>query len=169
MNTKRNSKEKTVDITIRPNDGELWSQAKTEKVTAMAKAQNNQRSPERIRKNAMSAVRYRMEEYVMSENSTSEKLHTIEDFVKDFLKVLGLKKGEFARYIDIDDSNLNKYYRSDRRFNTTLALKFAHFFHTSADLWLKVQIKNELFELQKEKEAEEKYKKYDYEKVLLLA
>jgi plasmid maintenance system antidote protein VapI len=169
MDTKRNSNEKTVDITIRPTGGDRWSQVKMEKVTAMAKAKNNQRNLERIRKNAMSVVRYRMEEYVRSEDSALEKVYTIEDFVKDFLKVLGLKKGEFARYIDIDDSNLNKYYKSDRRFNTILALKFAHFFHTSADLWLKVQVKNELFELQREKEVEEKYKKYDYEKVLLLA
>src|SRR5690606_32481498 len=98
-----------------------------------------------------------MEEYVQDENITLDEVCTIEDFVKDFLKVLGLKKGEFAKHIDIDDSNLNKYYRRDRRFNTVLALKFAHFFHTPADLWLKVQIKNELLELQREKEAEEKY------------
>ncbi len=169
MSAKRNSKKKVVDITIRPNDGSVWSQEKTEKITALANVQHNQRNLERIRKNAMSAVRYQMEEYVRDEDITLEKLRTIEDFVRDFLKVLGLKKGEFARYIDIDDSNLNKYYRSDRRFNTTLALKFSHFFHTPADLWLKVQIKNELLELQKEKKAEERYKKYDYEKVLQLA
>src|SRR5690606_5270537 len=101
---------------------------------------------------AMSAVRYRMEDYVKDEDATPETMRTIEDFVKDFLKVLGLKKGEFAKHIDIDDSNLNKYYRSDRRFNTVLALKFSHFFHTPADLWLKVQIKNELLELHREQE-----------------
>jgi plasmid maintenance system antidote protein VapI len=61
--------------------------------------------------------------------------------------VLGISKGAFAAYIEMGASNLNKYYRSDRRFNTELALKFAYFFHTPANLWLKIQIKNELLQL----------------------
>jgi plasmid maintenance system antidote protein VapI len=96
-------------------------------------------------------------------------MSAIEDFVKDFLKVLGINKTAFAQYIEMDGANLNKYYRSDRRFNTELALKFAHFFHTPADLWLKIQIKNELLLLQKEKQSEDKYNKYDYEKLLQMA
>ncbi len=169
MDTKKRNREKAVDMTIRPNDGNKWSSEKKEAITAMAKLRHSERSKERILRNAMSAVRYRMEDYVNEEVATPETMRTIEDFVKDFLKVLGLKKGEFAKHIDIDDSNLNKYYRSDRRFNTVLALKFAHFFHTPADLWLKVQIKNELLELHREQEAAEKYRKYDYEKVLQMA
>ena len=169
MSVIRKSREKIVDISIGPNDGNKWSEEKAAGVIALAKLHHSQRSTERIRKNAMAAVRYRIEEYVQDENITIDEVCTIEDFVRDFLKVLGLKKGEFAKYIDINESNLNKYYRSDRRFNTVLALKFAHFFHTPADLWLKVQIKNELLELQREKEAEEKYNKYDYEKALQMA
>jgi plasmid maintenance system antidote protein VapI len=169
MSVIRKSREKLVDITIGPNDGNKWSEEKAAGVLALAKHHHGLRSPERIRKNAMAAVRYRIEEYLLDENITLDDVCTIEDFVTDFLKVLGLKKGEFAKYIDIDDSNLNKYYRRDRRFNTVLALKFAQFFHTPADLWLKVQIKNELLELQREKEAEEKYNKYDYEKALQIA
>lgn len=153
-------------MTIRPNDDKKWSVGKTEAITAMAKLRHSERSKERLLRNAMSAVRYRMEDYVKDENVTPETMLTIQDFVKDFLKVLELKKGEFAKHIDIDDSNLNKYYRSDRRFNTVLALKFAYFFHTPADLWLRVQIKNELLELHREQEATEKYSKYDYQKVL---
>jgi plasmid maintenance system antidote protein VapI len=107
--------------------------------------------------------------YLQDDLVPFENLHTIEHFVTDFLKVLRINKTAFARFIEIDGANLNKYYRSDRRFNTELALKFAHFFHTPADLWLKVQIKNELLSLQKEKEAEDKYSKYDYEKLLQIA
>ena len=169
MDTNKKNREKTVDVTIRPNDGSKWSAEKTEAITAMAKLRHGERSKERLLQNAMAAVRYKMEDYVNDEDVMPETILTIEDFVKDFLKVLGLKKGEFAKHIDIDDSNLNKYYRNDRRFNTVLALKFAHFFHTPADLWLKVQIKNELLELHREQEATEKYSKYDYKKVLQMA
>lgn len=166
MDTKKRNKEKTVEMTIGPNDGNKWSTEKTAAISTMAKLRHSKRSRERLLRNAMSAVRYRMEEYVKDENVTLETMRAIEDFVKDFLTVLELKKGEFAKHIDVDSSNLNKYYRSDRRFNTVLALKFAHFFHTPADLWLKVRIKNELLELHREQEATDKYSKYDYEKVL---
>lgn len=167
MSVKKGNKEKS-DITIGSNDGDKWSEKKVLEITALAKLHHSKRSLEYIRRKAMQAVHYRMEEYIQNDDMKLNEIHTIEDFVKDFLKVLGIRKGEFAKYIEMDDSNLNKYYRSERRFNTILALKFAHFFHTPADLWLKIQIKNELLELQKEKEIEEKYNKYDYEKVLQL-
>jgi len=162
-------KTNAADLTIRPNDGHNRSMEKTAEIAALAKLHNSRRSPERLRRNAMLAIQYKMEHYVNDEQVTYDNICSIEDFVKDFLKVLGINKGSFAAYIEMDGSNLNKYYRSDRRFNTELALKFAYFFHTPADLWLKVQIKNELLQLQKEKEADDKYRKYDYEKVLQIA
>ena len=110
-----------------------------------------------------------MEEYVHDQNVIAEEMLTIRDFVKDFLKALGLKKGEFANYIEINDSNLNKYYNNDRRFNPVLAMKFGHFFHTPADLWMKIQFKNELLMFQIEIKSEKKYEKYDYKKVLQMA
>jgi len=160
---------KVADLTIGPNDGQKRSKEKAAEIAALAKLHNSKRSPERLRRNAMLAVQYRMEHYVNDDRITYDNIYTIEEFVKDFLKVLGISKGAFAGYIEMDGSNLNKYYRSERRFNIELALKFAYFFHTPVDLWLKVQIKNELLQLQKEKEAEDKYRKYDYERVLQIA
>ena len=166
---KNTGKSEAADLTIGPNDGHNRSKEKVAEIAALAKLHNSKRSPERLRRNAMLAIQYQMEHYVSDDQITYENIYAIEDFVKDFLKVLGINKGTFAGYIEMDGSNLNKYYRSDRRFNTELALKFAYFFHTPADLWLRVQIKNELLQLQKEKEAEEKYRKYDYEKLLKIA
>ena len=166
---KKINKEEVIDMTIGPNDGNKWNKKKTEAITAKARLHRSERDKERLMRNAMSAVRYRIEDNVAQDDVTSQTMRTIEDFAMDFLNVLGLKKGEFANYIDIDTSNLNKYFRGDRRFNTVLALKFAHFFHTPADLWLKVQIKNELLELHKEQKAIKKYIKYDYKKVLQMA
>jgi len=166
---KDTGKTEAADLTIGPNDGQKRTKEKTAEIATLAKLHNSKRSPERLRRNAMLAVQYRMEHYVNDDQVTYESIYAIEDFVKDFLKVLGINKGTFAGYIEMDGSNLNKYYRSERRFNIELALKFAYFFHTPVDLWLKVQIKNELLQLQKEKEAEDKYRKYDYEKVLQIA
>jgi len=157
------------EVTIGPNDGHTRSKEKAAEMSALAKLHHSKRSPERLLKNAMLKVQYGMEHYLQDEQVSFDDILTIEHFVTDFLKVLGINKTAFARFIEMDGANLNKYYRSDRRFNTELALKFSHFFHTPADLWLKIQIKNELLLLQKEKEADEKYSKYDYEKLLQIA
>ncbi|EHQ30071.1 helix-turn-helix transcriptional regulator [Mucilaginibacter paludis] len=157
------------EVTIGPHDGNKRSKAKADEMAALAKLHHSKRSPQRILKNAMLAVQYRMEHYLQDDTVSFENTCTIEYFVTDFLKVLGINKTAFAGFIEIDGANLNKYYRGDRKFNTELALKFGHFFHTPADLWLKIQIKNELIALQKEKQADEKYIKYDYEKLLQIA
>ena len=166
MDKLTNKTNKNFDITIKPNDGHKRSSVKKVEIAEIAKSYNRQRSPERILKNEMLAIRYKMEEYVMDQETSFEQMYTIQDFVKDFLKVLGLKKGAFANYIEIDDSNLNKYYNNDRRFNPVLALKFGHFFHTPAELWLKIQFKNELLYFQMETKSGEKYEKYDYKKAV---
>jgi addiction module HigA family antidote len=72
---------------------------------------------------------------------------------KAYLEALNLTFKRFAIYVDTTDGNLKKYVSGVRKFNTDLALKFGHFFHTSPDLWLNVQIKNELASLKKEKNS----------------
>lgn len=160
---------KKFDVTIGLNDGHNRSIKKKASIEAAAKAHHLQRSPARLLKNEMLAILYTMEAYLSDENITLKNMKTIKDFANNFLEVLHLKKGEFAAYIEIDLSNLNKYYKEDRKFNPQLAIKFGYFFHTPADLWLKVQFKNEMLLFEKEIKSEKKYKKYDYEKVLKIA
>lgn len=158
-----------VELTLGPNDGHTRGKDKAARIAALAKLHHSSRSPEQLRRNAMLAVQYKMEQYLNDQETSFEQICTIKDFVTEFLKVLSINKSAFAGFIDMDGANLNKYYRAERRFNTELALKFGHFFHTSAELWLQVQIKNELLELEREKAASDKYDKYDYEKALQLA
>lgn len=158
-----------VDVTIRPNDGHARTKAKAANIAALAKAHNANRSPARLRRNAMLAILYRMEHYIQDNNITADNIYKVEDFVKEFLSVLSINKTAFAKYIEIDISNLNKYYSSERRFNTELALKFGHFFHTPANVWLQIQAKNEILILQQEEKTNDKYVKYDYEKLLQIA
>lgn len=161
--------DEVVDLTIGPNDSHSWTEAKAAKVAALAKAHNSKRSTARVRRNKMLAVLYRMEHYLNDNNVTADNMCQIEDFVKEFLVVLCINKTTFANYIEIDISNLNKYYSSTRRFNSELALKFGHFFHTPANIWLQIQAKNEILILQKEELANDKYVKYDYERLLQIA
>jgi plasmid maintenance system antidote protein VapI len=162
-------KDEFTNLTIGPNDSYLWTEAKAAKIAALAKARNSKRSPSRVRRNDMLAVYYRMEHYLNDNKITADDICQIEDFVKEFLSVLCINKTAFANYIEIDISNLNKYYSNNRRFNSELALKFGHFFHTPANIWLQIQAKNEILILQKEEQAKGKYAKYDYEKLLQIA
>lgn len=165
MNEVNNAEAEDFDITIGPNDGNAKSKEEKAEAAEFVKQININRTPDRIRRNKMLSVLYRIEEYLQDQTLQYDDLCTIEYFVREFLKVLGLNKSQFAKYIDSDISNLNKYYKGQRAFNTELAMKFGHFFHTPVDVWLRVQLKNDLLELQKEKETEEKYRKYDYEKL----
>ena len=108
------------------------------------------------------SLRFEIEEYL---NDNPSKLLTLESVVSNFLIVLNLPFRKFAMFLDTTDSNLKKYVTGERKFNIDLALKFGHFFHTSPELWLKLQLKNELIELNNKKETKQ-YAKYDYRKVI---
>ncbi len=122
------------------------------------------RSPERVLKNRLLAVRYQMEAY-LQENDPAKRMN-IEDFVLAYLQALNMPFRKFALAIDSSDGNLKKYVTGERKFNTDLALRFAHFFHTPAELWLKVSVKNDLLAVTSNKNTINKYKKYDYKKAV---
>lgn len=56
------------DMTIGPNDGNKWSKKKSEAITAKARLHHSKRDTYRLMRNAMLAVRYRIEDYVALEN-----------------------------------------------------------------------------------------------------
>jgi plasmid maintenance system antidote protein VapI len=155
----------TFDATLKVNDGYTWTADERTLLNEHAQQRHNQRSAERLRRNEMLSVLYRIEDYLQRQEITEESVYTIEYFVMEFCRVLELSKTQFASYLDTDVSNLNKYLRGQRSFSTDLALKFSHFFHTPVDVWLKVELKNHLIMLKKEESHLEKYSKYDYEKI----
>ncbi|MCF6405648.1 hypothetical protein L3C95_22275 [Chitinophaga filiformis] len=168
MEKKRETRQQ-VNVTLGPKDGQARSAKHKAIVAAAAKKHNANRTTARLIRNEMLAIRYQMEAYILNQTITANEMRSIRDFANDFLRILNLKKGDFACYIEIDLANLNKYYKEDRKFNPELALKFGHFFHTPADLWLRIQFKNEMLKFEQETRLEKKYKKYDYEKVLKIA
>lgn len=150
-------------IEVGLKDGKEWSDEKLAKIKAFVKDHSEKRSPERKLKNEMLSIKYQMENYIDNDDVT---ITPLESFLASYLKALDITFKKFAILIDTTDGNLKKYLSGDRKFNIDLALKFSSFFHTTPDLWLRINIKNELLILAKEKEQISKYKKYDYEKVL---
>lgn len=155
-------------MTITPNDGHKLTKRQKNVIREHVKKHHAKRSPERLIRNEMLSVLFHLEEYLQREGLNSKEIYTIEYFVAEFCKVLGINKSQFANYLDTDISNLNKYLKGQRAFNTELAMKFSRFFHTPVDVWLKVQLKNDLIVLQ-EADKGQKYDKYDYEKILQIA
>jgi plasmid maintenance system antidote protein VapI len=159
---------KDFSMTIAPSDGHKLNKKQQALIDSHVKDRHAKRSPERLIRNEMLSVLYRLEEYLQREDLNAKEVYTIEYFVTEFCKVLGLNKSQFASHLDTDLSNLNKYLKGQRAFNTELAMKFSRFFHTPVDIWLKVQLKNDLIALH-EAEKAHKYDKYDYKKVLHMA
>ncbi len=130
------------------------------------KKENAKRTPKQRLETELFSLKLRIQYYLEQENITADKVQTIEAFVKAYLTALNITFKTFASAIDTSDGNLKKYISGERKFNTDLAMKFGSFFHTSPDIWLSIYMKNELYELKKEKEKINHYKKYNYEKVM---
>jgi len=157
---------KDYNVEFGPNDGHKWGAEKLIEAAEIAKEIDAKRSPEMKIKNQMLSVKYRMEEYLQSQAINENELIGLDYWLKDYLKILNLTQKKFAELIENKDGNLKKYLIGQRRFSTDLAMKFGHFFHTKPDLWLNIQIKNDVLMLKKEEQTTAKYEKYDYEKVV---
>jgi plasmid maintenance system antidote protein VapI len=152
------------EMKIRPKE---WSKQELANVKAAIKAHQAKRTPEQKLKTQMLAVKCQMEDYINDAKISDKNMISLEAFIDMYLQALNITFKKFANAIDSTDANLKKYLSGDRKFSTDLALKCASFFHTSPGLWMGVYTKNELLALEKEKKQLSKYKKYDYEKVLL--
>jgi plasmid maintenance system antidote protein VapI len=146
---------KTIEIQVI----DIWNDKKRSDVKNAIIAHLATQSKEEIIANQLLSIRYRLEDYIMSERNDTEVLKVL-DFVKLYLKVLNLTKKELANYFEMRDSNLHKYLSGERKLNAKLVMKLSTFSHTKPEQWYRIEVKNELIELKKENV--DYYKKYDY-------
>jgi antitoxin HigA-1 len=146
---------KTIEIQV----VDIWNDKKRSDVKNAIFAHLATQSKEEIIANQLLSIRYRLEDYIMSERNDTEFLKVL-DFVKLYLKALNLTKKELANYFEMRDSNLHKYLSGERKLNAKLVMKLSTFSHTKPEQWYRVEVKNELIELKKENV--DYYKKYDY-------
>lgn len=139
---------------------DIWNDKKKDDLKKIIKSHSSKQSKEQILKNQLLSIQYKLEDYIQSENDV--EVLKILDFVKMYLKTLNITKKELASYFEMKDSNLHKYLIGERKLNAKLALKLSTFSHTKPEQWYRVQVKNEMIELNREKANVEAYKKYDY-------
>jgi antitoxin HigA-1 len=149
-------------------EGRAWSADHLAAVKNHIKRETGKQSAEQQIVNKLFAIKFRMEEYLERMDTESTELYSISDFLGAYLEALDLSFKKFATSIDTSDSNLKKYVSGERKFNTDLAMKFGCFFHTSPELWLRLYIKSEFIALNSVKSKVQRYKKYDYKKVVVL-
>lgn len=154
------------DTQIGSEQNPVGSAATRANIRDFIKEQNAKRSRKQKLRAELLGIKYQMQDYADQAELDEKEFKTLETFVKAYLSVLNITFKEFAINIDSSDGNLKKYISGERKFNTDLALKFGHFFHTPPELWIQINVKNELQELKREKRKLSQYKKYDYEKLV---
>ena len=140
---------------------DIWNDKKKNELKEFIALNSAKQSKERMLTNKLLSIQYKLEDYIQNEND--EQVLKILDFVKMYLKELNLTKKRLATYFEMRDSNLQKYLTGERKLNAEVVLKLSAFSHTKPEYWYRVQVKNELIELKKEKQkVSANYEKYDY-------
>lgn len=142
---------------------DIWNKDKMKRLRDFIISESEKQSPERKLRNELLSIRYQIEEYINKDQV--EKEMKIIDFVKLYLESLDITQKKLANVFEMNQSNLHKYLKGERRMNPDLACKLSSFSHTKPELWYFVQAKNELLHLKNRSKAED-YEKYNYEKLI---
>ncbi len=151
-------KSKEIQIT------EIWNEDKRNTLNDFITVHSQKQSKERKLRNELLAIQYRIEDYIKSEN-VSERIRVL-DFVKLYLKTFNVPQKKLADFFEMRDSNLHKYLVGERKLIASIVLKLSSFSHLNPEYWLRIEVKNELIEITKEKERNKDYQKYDYRNLL---
>lgn len=124
----------------------------------LAHAKNQ--SPEEKINYQLVSLKFQMQSYLQEEKI--ENIKEIGHFLQAHIKAIGIKNNFFAKYIDLEASNMSAILKGKRKINTLLAYKLGQIFSTNPNLWLQIQSKNELLHITKEKGADSRiYKLHD--------
>lgn len=144
---------------------EIWNDDKRTSLKEFITVHSQKQSKEQKLRNELLAIQYRIEDYIESE-SISDRLRVL-DFVKLYLKTFNVTQKKLADLFEMKDSNLHKYLVGERKLNAGIVLKLSSFSNLNPEYWLRVEVKNELIEITKEKERSNDYQKYDYRNLLV--
>lgn len=151
--------ESKFDDVMEVNGRKDWSNDEFQEIDAYIKALYDAQSPKEKLDNVILGVCAEMENYLENENISEVKPvgYFLEAFMKAFKSFAGITQKRMAEHWDITAPNLRKYIKGDRSLGVELALKIATTFNTSAQLWLDVQSKNQLLEIEEYKDFKDRY------------
>lgn len=145
---------------------QIWNDDKINSINEIVKKHSENQSKEQKIRYKLLSIQYKLEEYIDKDDIQENEVLDILDFVKMYLKALDITKRDLARYFGMRDSNLHKYLTGKRKLNSEVVLKISSFSRTKPEYWYRVQLKNEIVKLNKERTKD--YEKYDYKKLLAI-
>jgi len=74
-----------------------------------------------------------MESYVSQKKPSA--IIAVGEFLKKHLKAIKIKNKDFAKYIEIEESNLSSIIRGRRKITIDLAFKLGQVFNLDPNLW----------------------------------
>ncbi len=87
--------------------------------------------------------------------------HPGEMLLEEFLEPIGLKQSELADAIHVPYQRINEIINGRRGITPATALRLAKFFGTSADFWMNIQLRWDLYRAQQsEREALKTIRQY---------
>ena len=108
------------------------------------------------------SLKLQVDNYISDSNP--EKILTSGYFLKQYLNVVDIKNKEFAKFIDIEESNLSSIISGRRKINTEFAFKLGQIFNIDSSSWLLIQSKNDLLKMTQERKIG--YDKYRLEDLM---
>jgi plasmid maintenance system antidote protein VapI len=118
-------------------------------------------SEEERLQNELLSIRFQMESYLAE---APMEITRTGQFIERFLKAISVKKKDFARYVNYEESNLSALLKGRRKVNIDLAMKLGQIFHLDPLIWLQIETKNDL--LQSVRANEAAYTKYSLKDLL---
>ncbi len=88
------------------------------------------------------SISLQMQGYLKEERP--EELIRVGAFLKQYLVVIGAKNKDFAKFLNVEESNLSSILSGRRRISVELAFKLGQLFDIEPSIWLLIQSKNEL-------------------------
>lgn len=118
------------------------------------KAHSDQQSIEDKRLIKHISLRLEMEDYLDSESS---EIKLAGSFLERLLKVYNVKKSQFAEYIDMERTNFYALLKGRRKFNNIIAIKVGETFNIDPQLWMFIEVKNEMKVYRSESDKNKEY------------
>ena len=108
---------------------------------------------EEIQENQRIGVKLQMQTYLRE-----SKIETIEagEFLNKLLSIYNIKKSKFAEYIGIENGNLHALLKGRRKFNSKIASLVGESFKINPEIWLYIEVKNELKKFNKTNKTKRK-------------
>ena len=89
----------------------------------------------------------RMKRYL---SEPTKQIIPVGAFLNELLEIYKVKKTKFAELIDYENTNLHAVLKGRRRINNKLATKIGSIFSIDQELWMFIDVKNELANFNKE-------------------